>query len=73
MLEYALLADLGLVKDIPTAHDFIFEYRPTLATLFRFSALMFNAHYIHFDQDYTQRIEGYPGSVLSFRPGRLKH
>jgi hypothetical protein len=70
MFECVSLPDRGLVKDIPTAHDFIFEYRPTLATLFRFSALMFNAHYIHLDQGYTQHTEGYPGRLLSFRLGR---
>ncbi len=32
--------------------------------LFRFSAITFNAHRIHFDLDYAQRTEKYPGLVV---------
>lgn len=32
--------------------------------LFRFSALTFNAHRIHYDRDYARREEGYPGLVV---------
>ena len=32
--------------------------------LFRFSALTFNAHRIHYDRDYARHIEGYPGLVV---------
>lgn len=32
--------------------------------LFRYSALTFNAHRIHYDLDYTQQIEKYPGLVV---------
>jgi 3-methylfumaryl-CoA hydratase len=32
--------------------------------LFRFSALTFNAHRIHYDRDYARGIEGYPGLVV---------
>ncbi|MGI8333042.1 FAS1-like dehydratase domain-containing protein [Actinomadura scrupuli] len=32
--------------------------------LFRFSALTANAHRIHYDQAYTQDVEGYPGLVV---------
>jgi 3-methylfumaryl-CoA hydratase len=35
---------------------------PTL--LFRFSALTFNAHRIHYDRDYATAVEGYPGLVV---------
>ncbi len=35
---------------------------PTL--LFRFSALTFNAHRIHYDRDYATAREGYPGLVV---------
>ena len=41
--------------------DFSFSYKPSLITLFRFSALTFNGHYIHLDKDYAQNSEGYPG------------
>ena len=33
-------------------------------TLFRFSAVTFNSHRIHYDQPYAQAIEGYPGLVV---------
>ena len=32
--------------------------------LFRFSAVTFNAHRIHYDLDYAQRVEKYPGLVV---------
>lgn len=32
--------------------------------LFRYSALTFNGHRIHYDLDYAQRVEGYPGLVV---------
>jgi 3-methylfumaryl-CoA hydratase len=35
---------------------------PTL--LFRFSALTFNAHRIHYDRPYATQVEGYPGLVV---------
>lgn len=36
------------------------EVSPTL--LFRFSALTYNAHRIHYDRDYARDVEGYPGT-----------
>lgn len=35
---------------------------PTL--LFRYSAMTYNAHRIHYDRDYTRDVEGYPGLVV---------
>ena len=32
--------------------------------LFRYSALTFNAHRIHYDRDYCRRVEAYPGLVV---------
>ena len=32
--------------------------------LFRFSALIFYGHRIHYDIDYTRDVEGYPGLVV---------
>lgn len=37
---------------------------PDPRQLFRFSALTFNAHRIHYDRDYASRVEGYPGLVV---------
>ena len=37
---------------------------PTPAWLFRYSALTFNAHRIHYDRPYATQAEGYPGLVV---------
>jgi 3-methylfumaryl-CoA hydratase len=37
---------------------------PTPTLLFRFSALTFNAHRIHYDRPYAMDVEGYPGLVV---------
>ncbi|MEO0939889.1 MAG: MaoC family dehydratase N-terminal domain-containing protein [Pseudomonadota bacterium] len=37
---------------------------PTETLLFRYSALTFNAHRIHYDQTYTREVEHYPGLVV---------
>ncbi|WP_157019438.1 FAS1-like dehydratase domain-containing protein [Mesorhizobium xinjiangense] len=42
--------------------SWVVETTPTL--LFRYSALTFNGHRIHYDQDYATREEGYPGLVV---------
>ncbi|WP_457772091.1 hypothetical protein [Phycobium rhodophyticola] len=33
-------------------------------TLFRYSALTFNGHRIHYDLDYTRNVEGYGGLIV---------
>jgi len=38
--------------------------KPDPTLLFRFSALTFNAHRIHYDRDYATSVEGYPGLVV---------
>ncbi|MCL2657118.1 MAG: acyl-CoA dehydrogenase [Betaproteobacteria bacterium] len=37
---------------------------PTETLLFRYSALTFNAHRIHYDRDYARNTEGYPNLVV---------
>jgi len=44
------------------AGNWSIEVSPTL--LFRFSALTYNAHRIHYDRDYATQVEGYPGLVV---------
>lgn len=39
------------------------ELRITPPLLFRYSALTYNAHRIHYDRDYARDVEGYPGLV----------
>ncbi|KAH8149868.1 uncharacterized protein LAJ45_06020 [Morchella importuna] len=45
----------------PHEADFSLTFMPTQHLLFRFSALTFNAHKIHFDPLFTQHKEKYPG------------
>ena len=40
------------------------ELKPDSTLLFRYSALTFNGHRIHYDLDYCQQEEGYPGLVV---------
>lgn len=37
---------------------------PDIVLLFRFSALTFNGHRIHYDREYCREVEGYPGLVF---------
>jgi 3-methylfumaryl-CoA hydratase len=46
----------------PSGSDWRVSPTPTL--LFRYSALTYNAHRIHYDRDYTRDVEGYPGLVV---------
>ena len=43
----------------PSDGEWALETPPSL--LFRFSALTYNAHRIHYDRDYARDVEGYPG------------
>lgn len=43
----------------PADGEWVIDVSPTL--LFRFSALTYNAHRIHYDRDYARDVEGYPG------------
>lgn len=38
---------------------------PDTVLLFRYSAVTFNGHRIHYDADYTRGVEGYPGLVVN--------
>ena len=47
-------------SSVPAGEDeWEIEVSPTM--LFRFSALTYNAHRIHYDRDYARDAEGYPG------------
>jgi len=51
------------VEPVPrSASDWRVSPTPTL--LFRYSALTYNAHRIHYDRDYCRDVEGYPGLVV---------
>ena len=40
------------------------EIHPDPVLLFRYSAVTFNSHRIHYDQPYVTKVEGYPGLVV---------
>ncbi|MGY1605909.1 MULTISPECIES: FAS1-like dehydratase domain-containing protein [unclassified Geodermatophilus] len=44
--------------------DHVVEVLPDPPLLFRFSALTYNAHRIHYDQPYATQVEGHPGLVV---------
>lgn len=50
-------------EELPT-HTFSKSLIPDATQLFRYSAITFNGHRIHYDQDYATGIEGYPGLVV---------
>ncbi|KAF8322671.1 hypothetical protein DL93DRAFT_2071576 [Clavulina sp. PMI_390] len=50
-----------VVRDGTEPVDFTFSCTPSPATLFRFSALTFNSHYIHLDPEFSRNVDGHPG------------
>ncbi len=48
----------------PTEATWRRELTPDPVLLFRFSALTFNSHRIHYDRDYARDVEGYAGLVV---------
>jgi 3-methylfumaryl-CoA hydratase len=48
----------------PAGADWQREIVPDDVLLFRYSALTFNGHRIHFDRRYVTEVEGYPGLVV---------
>jgi 3-methylfumaryl-CoA hydratase len=48
----------------PRPSDWTRDVTPDPVQLFRFSALTFNAHRIHYDRTYCRDVEGYPGLVV---------
>jgi 3-methylfumaryl-CoA hydratase len=48
----------------PTGAAWRREIRPDPVLLFRYSALTFNGHRIHYDQRYVTKVEGYPGLIV---------
>lgn len=49
--------------DLPKA-DVTREIEANPVLLFRYSALTFNGHRIHYDRDYVTKVEGYPGLIV---------
>jgi len=51
-------------KPPPASCDFSRTITPSVTLLFRYSALIFNAHRIHYDHPFTTGVEGYPGLLV---------
>jgi 3-methylfumaryl-CoA hydratase len=47
-----------------TARGEVARFIPNSVLLFRYSALTFNGHRIHYDERYARDVEGYPGLVV---------
>ena len=52
------------VTPAPTPAAWQREIHPDPLLLFRYSAVTFNGHRIHYDQPYVTQVEGYPGLVV---------
>ena len=67
-LVYRAAAQTGEPAPPPTAADTAAAWRrevtPDDVLLFRYSALTFNGHRIHYDRRYVTEVEGYPGLVV---------
>lgn len=48
----------------PSDAQYSRQVDPDAVLLFRYSALTFNGHRIHYDRDHATRVEGYPGLVV---------
>lgn len=57
-------APAPVAQPAPEGTDFGRTIHPDPVLLFRYSALTFNGHRIHYDQPYATGVEGYPGLVV---------
>ena len=48
----------------PAGEEWRREIHPDPVLLFRYSAVTFNSHRIHYDQPYATKVEGYPGLMV---------
>jgi 3-methylfumaryl-CoA hydratase len=62
--ELASATEPGTAKPAPTDADYSRRYALDSTALFRYSALTFNGHRIHYDVDYCREVEGYPNLVI---------
>ena len=57
-------APAASAKPAPGGETWRREIHPDPVLLFRYSAVTFNSHRIHYDHPYVTRVEGYPGLVV---------
>ncbi|KAM0385024.1 hypothetical protein ACHAQC_011791 [Fusarium culmorum] len=68
--DIKLLADADLRQPALVKHQVAEDGKPVRwhrwspTSLFRFSALTFNGHKIHYNEDWTRNVEGHPGLVV---------
>ena len=66
-IVYRQLPEKDVIAEGPPAPvdaDISREIVPSSAWLFRYSALTFNSHRIHYDHDFCRDVEGYPGLLV---------
>jgi 3-methylfumaryl-CoA hydratase len=51
-------------QSAPANHAWMREINADAVMLFRYSALTFNGHRIHYDRKYVTEVEGYPGLIV---------
>jgi 3-methylfumaryl-CoA hydratase len=54
----------GTAPPAPSEASWQRAWQPDPVLLFRYSALTYNGHRIHYDQAYAREVEGYPGLVV---------
>jgi 3-methylfumaryl-CoA hydratase len=57
-------APAGKAVALPSTGDWSESVQPTTTLLFRFSAVTFNGHRIHYDREYATQVEHYPDLVV---------
>jgi 3-methylfumaryl-CoA hydratase len=63
--EIAGSSTKSALRGLPEKPDWTRTVRPDPVLLFRYSALTFNAHRIHYDLPYAREQEGYPALVMN--------
>lgn len=62
--ELARGTAIAAAQPAPAGADYSRRYQFDSIALFRYSALTFNGHRIHYDADYCREVEGYPNLVV---------
>ena len=57
-------AEAPVAPEAPGGAEWGRQVEPSAIMLFRYSALTFNGHRIHYDRQYSREVEGYPGLVF---------
>ncbi|MES2257976.1 MAG: MaoC family dehydratase N-terminal domain-containing protein [Pseudomonadota bacterium] len=63
-VDGAAAAPVAAARPAPLDHAWQRLVKPDPVLLFRYSALTFNSHRIHYDRGYASGVEGYPGLVV---------